>query len=73
METSDEKENTEDKDVDQNTSENNEAVAIENNDDKPSIVTKDNTLESEVDSVVQGSDEIALTNTNKEEIKNESS
>ncbi len=72
VEASDEIENTENND----TSENNEAVTIESSitDDKPSIVTQDTTLEeSGVDSVVQGSDELVVNNSNKEEIKTESS
>lgn len=76
VEASDERENTEDNEDDNNdTSENNEAVTIASSiiDDKPSIVTQDTTLESGVDSVVQGSDELAVNNSNKEEIKTESS
>ncbi|CAB3994474.1 Hypothetical predicted protein [Paramuricea clavata] len=76
VEASDERENTEDNEDDNNdTSENNEAVTIGSSitDDKPSIVTQDTTLESGVDSVVQGSDELAVNNSNKEEIKTESS
>lgn len=76
VEASDERENTEDNEDDNNdTSENNEAVTIASSitDDKPSIVTQDTTLESGIDSVVQGSDELAVNNSNKEEIKTESS
>jgi hypothetical protein len=48
-------------------------VKSSNTDDKPSAVTQDTSLESGVDSVVQGTDELAVDNSNKEEIKTESS
>ena len=76
VEASNERENAEDNtDHNNDTSEINEAVDIESSitDDKPSIVMQDTTVESAVDSVVQGSDELALNNSNKEEIKTESS
>lgn len=68
-------EDNEDDNADDNaTPENNEAVAEESSiiDDKPSIVTQNVTLESAVNSVLQGSDEVAVNNSNKEEIKTES-
>ena len=67
-------ENTEDNEGDNDTSENNEAVTEESSiiDDKPSILTQDVTVESGVNSVLQGSDEVAVNNSNKEEIKTES-
>lgn len=67
-------ENLEDNEDGNDTSENNEAVTEESSiiDDKPSIVTQDVTLESGVNSVLQGSDEVAVNNSNKEEIKTES-
>ena len=67
-------ENIEDNEGDNDTSENNEAVTEESSiiDDKPSILTQDVTVESGVNSVLQGSDEVAVNNSNKEEIKTES-
>ena len=75
-EASDEKENSADhEDVSNDTSQDNEAVTIKSSDtdDKPSTVTQDTSLESGVDSVVQETDEVAVNNSNKEEIKTESS
>ena len=67
-------ENMEDNEDDNATPENNEAVAEESSiiDDKPPIVTQNVTLESAVNSVLQGSDEVAVNNSNKDEIKTES-
>ena len=67
-------ENIEDNEGDNDTSENNEAITEESSiiDDKPSILTQDVTVESGVNSVLQGSGEVAVNNSNKEEIKTES-
>lgn len=51
-----------------------DTFAVVRQDDKSSLVPQDTTLESGVDPVVQGSDaELVVNNSNKEEIKTESS